>query len=115
MTIIHEAMHAGNSDLTEHGYIEIEHDTFVGLETALKPTNAAQFEVVPRRILGAAFQFAGETFTPAGSSAAAPPLTPAPAGLLIGRRAVCPRLDPLALDNAAYGGPEAGSGAAAQM
>lgn len=74
VTMIHEAMHAGNDDVEDKGYIDIDPDTFKGLSVADKLTNAAHFEVVPRRILGAAFSFAGETFTPSGLGP--PALTP---------------------------------------
>jgi hypothetical protein len=76
VTMIHESMHAGNDDVDDKGYIDIDPNTFKGLSAAVKLTNAAHFEVVPRRILGAEFAFAGETFTPAGSSSSSPPLTP---------------------------------------
>jgi DNA-binding protein YbaB len=76
VTMIHEAMHAGNDDVDDKGYIDIDPDTFKGLAADVKLTNAAHFEVVPRRILVADFAFTGQTFTPSGSSAAAPALTP---------------------------------------
>jgi hypothetical protein len=75
--MIHEAVHAGNADVLDHGYINIEPDTFRGLPARVKLRNAAHYEVVPRRVLDAEhFQFAGQTFRPAGSSAAIPPMTP---------------------------------------
>jgi len=76
VTMIHESMHAGNNDVDDKGYINIAPATFKGLPAAVKLTNAAHFEVVPRRILVAEFAFTGDTFTPAGSSASAPALTP---------------------------------------
>ena len=66
VTMIHEAMHAGNDDVSDKGYISIDPETFKGLATDVKLTNAAHFEVVPRRILGTDLSFAGETFTPSG-------------------------------------------------
>jgi hypothetical protein len=75
VTAIHEAMHAGNDDVKDKGYINIDPNTFKGLSVAVKLTNAAHFEVVPRRILGAEFAFTGETFVPAGSGGT-PTLTP---------------------------------------
>ena len=66
VTMIHEAMHAGNDDVDDKGYISIDPETFKGLPTDVKLTNAAHFEVVPRRILGTDLSFAGETFTPSG-------------------------------------------------
>jgi hypothetical protein len=75
VTVIHEAMHAGNDDVKDKGYINIDANTFKGLAAAVKLTNAAHFEVVPRRILVADFAFAGETFVPAGSGGS-PTLTP---------------------------------------
>ena len=68
VTMIHESMHAGNDDVDDKGYINIDPDTFKGLATDVKLTNAAHFEVVPRRILGTERAFAGETFTPAGGA-----------------------------------------------
>lgn len=75
VTVIHEAMHAGNSDVGDKGYIDIDENTFKKMSTDLKLKNAAHFEVVPRRILGAKFAFTGATFTPApatGPSALTP-------------------------------------------
>ena len=66
VTMIHESMHAGNDDVSDKGYISIDPETFKGLETDVKLTNAAHFEVVPRRILGTDLAFAGQTFTPSG-------------------------------------------------
>lgn len=77
VTVIHESMHAGNSDVRDFGYIN--QPSFIALPESVKLTNAAHFEVVPRRILGASFDFAGQTFVPAGTTAggvAAPALTP---------------------------------------
>jgi hypothetical protein len=63
ITIVHESMHAGNGDIgDEGGYID--QSDFKDVLTAKKLRNAAHFEVVPRRILGASFDFAGEVFTP---------------------------------------------------
>jgi hypothetical protein len=86
VTMIHESMHAGNADVSDKGYIN--QPSFDKLPEDVKLTNAAHFEVVPRRILpkdNAAdpvdkFSFAGQTFVPAGSAApggaVTPPLTP---------------------------------------
>lgn len=79
VTMIHESMHAGNADVSDKGYIGTQ--VFTQLPEAVKLTNAAHFEVVPRRILGAANSYAGVTFTPAGAAAApggpaTAPLTP---------------------------------------
>jgi hypothetical protein len=77
VTLIHESMHAGNSDVSDKGYIN--QPSFKELVASVKLTNAAHFEVVPRRILGASFAFAGETFVPAGTTVggvSAPALTP---------------------------------------
>lgn len=74
--MIHESMHAGNADVDDFGYIG--QPSFIELPEATKLTNAAHFEVVPRRILGLAPTFAGQTFIPAGTSVGgvtAPPLT----------------------------------------
>ena len=75
VTMIHESMHAGNDDVSDKGYISIDPDTFKGLATDVKLTNAAHFEVVPRRMLGTDLAFAGQTFTPSGGGGA-PGLTP---------------------------------------
>jgi hypothetical protein len=72
ITMIHEAMHAGNSDVRDKGYIGTQ--VFTQLPPDVKLTNAAHFEVIPRRILGAGNAYAGQTFTPAGTGAS-PPLT----------------------------------------
>jgi hypothetical protein len=79
VTMIHESMHAGNADVSDKGYIGTQ--VFTQLPEAVKLTNAAHFEVVPRRILGASNAYAGVTFTPAGAAAApgaaaTAPLTP---------------------------------------
>jgi hypothetical protein len=78
VTLVHESMHAGNNDIgDEGGYID--QSDFKDVSTAKKLTNAAHFEVVPRRILAADFAFAGEKFIPKaapGSSGSGPKLTP---------------------------------------
>jgi hypothetical protein len=86
VTLIHESMHAGNGDVSDKGYIN--QPSFDKLPEDVKLTNAAHFEVVPRRVLpkddpadpADPFAFAGQTFTPAGSAgpggAVTPPLTP---------------------------------------
>ena len=78
VTMIHESMHAGNADVKDKGYIGTQ--VFTQLPEDVKLTNAAHFEVIPRRILGAGNAYAGQTFTPAGAAAASgavtPPLTP---------------------------------------
>lgn len=76
--MIHESMHAGNSDVKDKGYIGTQ--VFPQLPENVKLTNAAHFEVVPRRILNAPHAYAGQTFTPAGTAPvsggpAIPPLT----------------------------------------
>jgi Domain of unknown function (DUF4157) len=78
ITMIHEAMHAGNGDVDDKGYID--QPSFTELPDADKLTNAAHFEVVPRRTLGASHSFPGITFIPAGATVGgvtAPSLTPA--------------------------------------
>lgn len=67
ITMIHESMHAGNSDVSDKGYIGTQ--VFTQLAEDIKLTNAAHFEVIPRRILGAINSYAGQTFTPAGTAA----------------------------------------------
>ncbi len=77
VTLIHEAMHAGNGDVDDFGYID-RADEFIALATEVKLTNAAHFEVVPRRIVGASFAYAGRSFVPAGTTVggvSAPALT----------------------------------------
>jgi len=77
IVMVHESMHAGNSDVDDQGYIGTQ--VFTQLPEDVKLTNAAHFEVVPRRMLGATHAYAGQTFTPAGSTgpggATAAPLT----------------------------------------
>jgi Domain of unknown function (DUF4157) len=78
ITMIHEAVHAGNSDVEDKGYID--QPSFTQLAADVKLTNAAHFEVVPRRILKATFAFDGQTFIPAGTTVGgvtAPDLTDA--------------------------------------
>jgi Domain of unknown function (DUF4157) len=58
--------HAGNADVEDNGYIH--QPSFTELTEDEKLTNAAHFEVVPRRILSASFAFDGQTFVPAGTS-----------------------------------------------
>lgn len=77
ITLIHESMHAGNSGLRDFGYIGSP--SFTALAATVKLNNAAHFEIVPRRILGAAHAFSGQTFIPAGTTVggvAAAALTP---------------------------------------
>ncbi len=77
ITLIHEGMHAGNNDIDDFGYID--QPSFTALAEAVKLVNAAHYEVVPRRILGASHAFAGQTFVPAGTTVGAvtaPALTP---------------------------------------
>lgn len=79
LTLIHESMHAGNTDVHDDGYIT--QPSFTALAATRKLTNAAHYEVVPNRILRPAHHdaFAGQTFIPAGttvSGVTAPPLTP---------------------------------------
>ena len=73
-TLVHEAMHAGNADVSDKGYTS--DPTFTRLTVPTKLTNAAHFEVVAWRILDhtAHDAFDGVTFTPAGVGAV-PPLT----------------------------------------
>lgn len=73
-TMVHEAMHAGNSNVKDYGYT-ID-GSFTKLSPSVKLTNAAHFEVVAWRQLDATAHdaFAGITFIPAGGSN--PPLTP---------------------------------------
>lgn len=75
VTMIHEAMHAGNSSVTDLGYIS--RANFPRMQAADKLNNAAHYEVVPRRILGTAnFTFAGQTFVPAGATTSTGTTTP---------------------------------------
>jgi hypothetical protein len=72
VTLIHEALHAGNADVDDDGgYIERMAE-FRRAEEPVKLTNAAHFEVVPRRMLGMRLAYQGETFIPA-TSASTPP------------------------------------------
>jgi hypothetical protein len=77
VTFIHESMHAGNASVDDFGYIT--QPSFTALPEATKLNNAAHYEVVPRRILGASHAFTGTVFVPAGTtsgSTTAPALTP---------------------------------------
>ncbi|MGH2893850.1 MAG: hypothetical protein ACRDPM_11395 [Solirubrobacteraceae bacterium] len=52
VTLVHEALHAGNGDVNDDGgYINRPHE-FTTASKATKLTNAAHFEVVARRMLG---------------------------------------------------------------
>ncbi|HEY4241882.1 MAG TPA: DUF4157 domain-containing protein [Kofleriaceae bacterium] len=73
-TMVHEAMHAGNAEVTDRGYLGSP--SFVHLSAHEKLTNAAHYEVVARRHLGMANgSYAGVVFTPAGQGPQ-PALTP---------------------------------------
>lgn len=77
VTFIHESMHAGNRSVDDFGYIT--QPSFTALPEATKLNNAAHYEVVPRRILGASHAFTGVVFVPAGTTSGtttAPALTP---------------------------------------
>lgn len=75
VTMIHEAMHAGNNSVTDLGYIS--RTDFHRMQEADKLNNAAHYEVVPRRILVTTnFTFAGQTFTPAGATTSSGVVTP---------------------------------------
>ena len=79
VTLIHEALHAGNADVGDEGGYIYRRDEFVTKQEGTKLTNAAHFEVVPRRMLGmgaARFAYPGQTFHPA---ALPPPPGPGPA------------------------------------
>ena len=78
-TMVHEAMHAGNSDVGDLGYTT--DGAFTKLDESVKLKNAAHFEVVAWRKLDATAHdaFAGVTFIPAGSlvgGVSVAPLTP---------------------------------------
>jgi hypothetical protein len=78
VTLIHEAVHSGNDEVSDKGYID--QPSFTELPADVKLTNAAHFEVVPRRILGAGSSFPGVRFIPAGTTVGgvtAAPLTDA--------------------------------------
>lgn len=67
-TLIHESLHAANADVGDKGYIESP--GFTSDLESIKLTNAAHFEVVPRRVMAkeqgvaVAWSFPGQTFTP---------------------------------------------------
>jgi hypothetical protein len=80
VTCIHESMHAGNVDVEDGGGYIYRREEFVRVAEATKLTNAAHYEVVPRRLLGMGHQryaYDGVTFTP-GVLAPAPPVPAAP-------------------------------------
>lgn len=66
IAMLHESMHAGNSDVSDRGYIGTP--VFTQLPAETKLVNAAHYEVVPRRMLGAEYAYEGQTFTPAGAA-----------------------------------------------
>lgn len=70
ITLIHESMHAAGVGIGDDaGYIStIGPALFVSMSEAQKLVTAAHYEVVPRRIKGAANDFAGQTFVPAGTT-----------------------------------------------
>ncbi len=68
ITLLHEALHAGNNSVSDNGYITDQ--SFSKLPEATKLNNAAHFEVVPRRILNMSFDFKGQVFVPAGTTSA---------------------------------------------
>jgi hypothetical protein len=67
VTMIHEAMHAGNQDVRDKGYKE--RDEFPKASAVTKLTNAAHYEVVAWRIVDpdSKWAFKGKVFVPAGS------------------------------------------------
>lgn len=67
--MIHEALHAGNNEVKDYGYIGSP--AFTQVASDVKLNNAAHYEVVPRRILNAPNNYAGIVFTPAGEVAQA--------------------------------------------
>jgi hypothetical protein len=82
VTLVHEALHAGNADVGDDGGYIYRREEFLTAQEPDKLNNAAHFEVVPRRMLGmgaAGFAYVGETFHPAalpppiGGGAAPPP------------------------------------------
>jgi hypothetical protein len=82
VTLIHESLHAGNADVDDDGGYIHRREEFLTAQEPVKLTNAAHFEVVPRRMLGlgaARFAYPGQTFHPAalpppvGGGAAPPP------------------------------------------
>jgi hypothetical protein len=77
-TLVHESMHAGNRDVTDHGYIGS--NSFTTMTEADKLSNAADYEVIANRILtpAAPYAFPGQKFIPAGGTVGGvsqPPLT----------------------------------------
>lgn len=89
VTLMHESLHAGNNDVSDNGYINAPQ--FTTRSEAEKLLNAAHFEVVPRRVLGAAFAFAGVTFVPAGTTVGGV-TAPLPTAAEQGARAASERL-----------------------
>jgi hypothetical protein len=81
VTCVHESLHAGNADVEDGGGYIYRKEEFVRASEAAKLTNAAHYEVVPRRMLGMGnkgLAYPGVTFTP-GVLAPAPAPAPAPA------------------------------------
>ena len=84
VTLLHEAMHAGNPSVTDLGYLGSS--GFTSMSATDKLNNAAHFEVVGRQILRAHDDFAGVVFIPAGTTVAgvtAPRRTPRQQGAKI--------------------------------
>jgi hypothetical protein len=76
VTMLHESMHAGNSDVGDHGYIGSS--SFTELDAQTKLDNAAHYEVTPRRIYDLDGDYEGQEFVPAGTTSGgvtAPPAT----------------------------------------
>jgi hypothetical protein len=82
VTLIHESLHAGNADVGDDGGYIYRADEFTTAQPATKLTNAAHFEVVPRRMLGMGargWAYPGQTFVPAAlAPPPPPPVGPAP-------------------------------------
>jgi hypothetical protein len=76
--IIHESMHAGNAEIHDGGNYADSGAAFTAAPANVKLTNAAHYEIVPRRVLGLSDAFAGVKFVPAGTTSGgvtAPPLS----------------------------------------
>lgn len=78
LTLLHESVHAGNSKVGDHVYVQSK-TTFPKVSEKIKRANAAHYEIPLRRHLKASFSYGTSTFVPAGTGSAA--LTPLQAGI----------------------------------
>jgi hypothetical protein len=66
--MLHEAMHAGNREIDDNGNYITSGADFITEAEQSKLTNAAHYEVVPRRYKGADYAYWNTRFVPAGTT-----------------------------------------------